>query len=63
MSYFLKLRLPKRAQSDANDANEVVDNQNKKKRKIQKKEKKSPHPLLPEVEFLDRVHCKFMACC
>ena len=33
MSYFLKLRLPKRAQSDANDANGVVDNQNKKKRK------------------------------
>ena len=33
MSYFLKLRLPKRAQSGANDANEVVDNQNKKKRK------------------------------
>ncbi len=33
MSYFLKLHLPKRAQSGANDANEVVDNQNKKKRK------------------------------
>ena len=33
MSYFLKLRLPKRAQSEANDTNEVIDNQNKKKRK------------------------------
>ena len=33
MSYFLKLRLPKRTQSDANDANEVVDNQNKKRKR------------------------------